>query len=150
FIHRLDVLLKSLRRSCRAQLAVCINDNCIAHHGSPANTSDESGCMRRHRVTLKGRIAHCDYGSRLCAYTDRIRFRTDRNRPCVTDIDIVSAVVAQIPARKKAESGILSPWVWPKGFRSGAGVKFTVTPSSGPNVPGCVFVSLVVSLAGAV
>ena len=63
--------------------------------------------MRRHRVTLKGRIAHCDYGSRLCAYADRIRFRTDRNRPGVTDIDIVSAVVAQIPARKKAESGIL-------------------------------------------
>ena len=63
--------------------------------------------MRWHRVTLNGWIAGCDYGSCLCAYTDRIRFRTDRNRPGVTNINIVSAVVAQIPARKKAESCIL-------------------------------------------
>src|SRR5262245_57868283 len=61
--------------------------------------------MRRHRVTLKP--TEIGNGSRLCAYTDRIRFRTkDRNRPDVTDIDVVSAV-PQITARKKAESGIL-------------------------------------------
>ena len=63
--------------------------------------------MGRHRMAFNGWIADCGYGSRLCAYTDRIRFRTDRNRPDVAHVNVIGAAVVQIRPSKKAESDIL-------------------------------------------
>src|SRR5258705_2053396 len=93
--------------------------------------------MRRHQVTLNGATGRCDYGSRLCAYTDRIRFRSDRNRPGVTDIDVVTAALAQIPARKKAESGILVALGVAQSASPKRGIKVHAIAKLESEVPDC-------------
>src|SRR5262249_46361882 len=111
------------------------------HNGYATDPRDESGCMRWHWVTLNGRITEGGNGSRLCAYADRIRFRTDRNRPDVTDIDVVSAVLAQIRACKKPSPVFWSPWVRNNARRPSAVLKFPLSVCLRLALPTAVFES---------
>src|SRR5438552_1500709 len=64
--------------------------------------------MCGHRMAFNRRIPDRRYARGLCTNPNDVRFRANRNRPDVANVDIVSATIVQIRSCEKTQSDVLT------------------------------------------